>query len=72
MDRQHLSGVTVVRIVRVSPDGDVVVATVSDVRIVGLVADLALAALPTREPDPILSAIRAGHRTALRRLAGAG
>ncbi|MGO9180927.1 MAG: hypothetical protein ACLQBX_06750 [Candidatus Limnocylindrales bacterium] len=69
---QQASG-TVLKIVRPSPMGDVVVATTADAKIVGLVAALVLDAQRGRpERDPILSDLRAGQQRALRRLASAG
>jgi hypothetical protein len=70
MGNRDPAATTLLKIVRATPTGDVVVATVADPRIVGLVADLALAAQRGRlERDPIIAALRAGQRTALRRLA---
>ena len=68
---QQPAVVTLLKIVRPSPAGDVVVATTADSRIVGLVALLVLdAQRGRRERDPILAALRTGQERALRRLAG--
>ena len=61
----------VIKIIKPSLAGDVVVATTGDARIIGLVAALMLdAQRARRDPDPILAALRSGQRQALRRLAG--
>jgi hypothetical protein len=68
MDMDSHSSHTVVKIVHVvPPGGELTLVSLTDPRIVGLVAELALAARP-REPDPVVAALRGGQRRALRHL----
>jgi hypothetical protein len=60
---------TVLKLVRSGPEGDILVASSADAAIVGLAALLLADALAARrDRDPVVAALRSGQRRALRHL----
>jgi hypothetical protein len=63
---------TVLKLVRSSTEGDIVVASSADAAIVSLAALLLADALAARrDRDPVVAALRSGQRRALRHLVAA-